>query len=74
MKLKQIASNMTEVETVDGKLILYSYSTPVAAFEPGEGYSKTSKKWSVTTSRHINKWLAGFEAEEREQEWFDNLI
>jgi len=56
MKLKLIASNMTELE-VNNYLILFSYQTPVAYFRPGVGYRKTGKKWSATTSRHISKWL-----------------
>lgn len=56
MKLNPIGSNMTEVEIGD-KTILFSYKTPVAYHQAGIGYAKTSKYWSVTTSRHINKWL-----------------
>ena len=57
MQLTPIASNMTEVETSEAR-ILFSYRTPVAAYIYGEGYVKTEKYWSVTTSRHINKWGA----------------
>tara|TARA_S200000501_G_scaffold20363_1_gene18111 strand:- start:40199 stop:40435 length:237 start_codon:yes stop_codon:yes gene_type:complete len=56
MQLTPIASNMTEVETKDAR-ILFSYRTPVAAYIFGEGFVKTEKYWSVTTSRHINKWF-----------------
>jgi len=56
MQLTPIASNMTEVETSEAR-ILFSYRTPVAAYIYGEGFVKTEKFWSVTTSRHINKWL-----------------
>ena len=55
MQLTPIASNMTEVETSEAR-ILFSYRTPVAAYIFGEGYVKTDQFWSVTTSRHINKW------------------
>lgn len=63
MKLNPIGSNMTEIEIGD-KTILFSYKTPVAFHEAGIGYTKTNKFWSVTTSRHINKWLKlnGFDA------------
>ena len=57
MQLTPIASNMTEVETSEAR-ILFSYRTPVAAYIFGEGFVKTDKFWSVTTSRHINKWGA----------------
>ena len=55
MQLTPIASNMTEIETSEAR-ILFSYRTPVAAYIFGEGYVKTDQFWSVTTSRHINKW------------------
>jgi hypothetical protein len=79
MRVKNIGSNMTEVRTED-KIILISYETPVAVFVRGvrqggqpDSY-RTSKKWSATTTRHINKWLDGIKAEERPQEFFDNLL
>ena len=52
--------------------ILFSYATPVAYSENGCSY-KTSKKWSVTTSKHINS--CGYaNAKEVTQEKLDNLI
>lgn len=54
--VKQIASNMTEA--IHGTAtILYSYQTPVAVHVEGIGYFRTAEKFSVTTSKHINKWL-----------------
>ena len=82
MQLTPIASNMTEVETSEAR-ILFSYRTPVAAYVFGRGYVKTEKYWSVTTSRHINKCIkmdlpqAGFVAvntEEVPQDYLDNLV
>ena len=49
MQLTPIASNMTEVETSEAR-ILFSYRTPVAAYVFGEGFVRTEKWWSVTTS------------------------
>ena len=72
MQLTPIASNMTEVETSEAR-ILFSYRTPVAAYIYGEGYVKTEKYWSVTTSRHINKWGAK-EGKEVPQALLDNLV
>lgn len=37
--------------------ILFSYSTPVVFHSPGSRPKITDKKWSSTTSRHINKFL-----------------
>ena len=59
MKLHNFASNQTVVEFKNGTVVLFSYNTPVAAFVPGQGYVRTNHKWSVTTSKHINKWLRG---------------
>ena len=73
MQLTPIASNMTEVETSDAR-ILFSYRTPVAAYVFGEGYVRTEKWWSVTTSRHINKWLDGGTAKEVSQTYLDKLV
>lgn len=72
MKLKNIGSNMTEVETSNGDFVLVSYSTPVAV-RTAEGAYKTDKKWSVTTSRHITKW-GGKDWPTKPQEYFDGLI
>lgn len=73
MDLKQIGANMTQLSINSIGTILFSYDTPVAAHTP-EGTYKTSKKWSVTTSKHINKWLDGAEAGEKPQDFFDNLV
>lgn len=59
MKLHNFASNQTVIEFKNGTVVLFSYNTPVAAFVPGQGYVRTNHKWSVTTSKHINKWLRG---------------
>lgn len=86
MKLKPIGSNMTEIET-EKATILFSYRTPVAAClkEPVHipnnypkvcvpGFIRTNKYWSVTTSKHINKWLEGAKAVEVPQEVLDALV
>ena len=74
MQLTPIASNMTEVETSEAR-ILFSYRTPVAAYVFGEGFVRTEKWWSVTTSRHINKWLPeNGTVKEVEQTYLDNFV
>ena len=73
MQLTPIASNMTEVET-DSARVLFSYRTPVAAYVYGVGYVKTDKWWSVTTSRHINKWIDNCTVREVSQSYLDNLV
>ena len=78
MQLTPIASNMTEVETSEAR-ILFSYRTPVAAYVFGKdgfggGFVRTEKWFSVTTSRHINKWLDGGTAKEVSQTYLDKLV
>ncbi len=59
MQLTPIAANQTQLNLNDGTEVFFSYKTPVAAYCPLRGYIRTAKYWSVTTSRHINKWLKG---------------
>ena len=59
MQLTPIAANQTQLNLNDGTEVFFSYKTPVAAYCPSQGYIRTAKFWSVTTSRHINKWLKG---------------
>jgi hypothetical protein len=74
MKINPIGSNVTEVET-EKATILFSYRTPVAAcMHDGSGFIRTSKQWSVTTSKHINKWLDGAKAQEVDQAILDGLV
>ena len=61
MKIKPIASNMTELETPKAD-ILFSYSTPVAGLirftsDDKDGPFKTDTWYSTTTTRHINKYF-----------------
>ena len=78
MQLVPLASNMTEVETDLGR-VLFSYRTPVAAYVYGEdgfggGFVRTEKWWSVTTSRHINKWTDNCTVREVSQTFLDKLV
>ena len=75
MKLTPIAANQTEVSYNNGTQVFFSYRTPVAAYLPSQGYIRTAKKWSVTTSRHIIKWLGGVNnVTEVTQEQLNNLV
>jgi hypothetical protein len=73
MQITPIASNMTELELSNYVRILFSYKTPVAVYDGKGNYYRTEKKWSVTTSKHINKWLCGAVAEPKPQEYFNNI-
>lgn len=72
MSINPVGSNQTELST-ESATVLFSYKTPVAANVGGKFY-RTEKRWSVTTSKHINQWLDGAAAETKPQEYFDNLI
>ena len=74
MKLTPIAANQTQISLNNGTEVFFSYKTPVAAYLPEKGYVRTEKFWSVTTSRHINKWLKNVtNVEEIDQGVLDNL-
>ena len=73
MQLKPIGSNMNEI-VVKGKSILFSYSTPVAGWDE-DGAFRTDEKFSVTTSKHINKYLGGKDVGRVvEQSWIEGLV
>ena len=75
MNLTPIAANQTVLSFTNGAEVFFSYKTPVAAYCPLRGYIKTEKFWSVTTSRHINKWLKGItEVTEVPQEMLTELV
>ena len=57
MKLNVLAPNQTVIST-DKYEVLFSYNTPVAAHLLVSGdYYRTNKKWSKTTTKHINSWV-----------------
>jgi len=63
MKLKKLGNNVTLIK-LDTCEVLFSYETPVAALRYSDHeYLRTDLFWSVTTSRHINQWLQGVEAQ-----------
>ena len=73
MQLKPIGSNMNEI-VVKGKSILFSYLTPVAGWDEN-GAFRTDEKFSVTTSKHINKYLGGKDVGRVvEQSWIEGLV
>jgi hypothetical protein len=73
MKLKPIASNMSELHFNNETVVLFSYQTPVAALIKGQ-FFRTTKKWSVTTSKHINRWIGGSKYLEMDQSKLDGLV
>ena len=77
MKLKQLGPNMTELRFTD-HLILFSYETPVAGWH--DRLFKTKKKYSRTTTKHINKYFRDewdvnpLSVEEVSQDYIDSLV
>ena len=65
MKLKLVGSNQTELTLEDGTQVFFSYETPVCirteAMHCGQKQTRvcvTTEKYSRTTSKHINNWVA----------------
>jgi hypothetical protein len=73
MKIKLLAANQTEVVTKLGTVFV-SYQTPVAICMNDDTCYRTEHKWSVTTTRHINKWLDGRECGTKPQSFFDEVL
>ena len=61
MKLKNIGSNQTELDLGFAQ-VFFSYETPVAARLTDGTLVRTDERYSVTTTKHINKWLNGCDA------------
>ena len=69
MKIKRLGETSTEIVLRDGTCILVSYETPVAMYCPLESkFFRTDRFWSVTTSKHINKWLPDSKVDTIEQD------
>ncbi len=75
MNLNPLGNNKTELRLNNGAVIFFSYKTPVAAqLADGHGFVRTSTKYSVTTSKHINQWLDGVNATSVEQSILDEML
>lgn len=79
MKLERLGNkNAVVITKANGTQVLVSYSTPVAAFVPGEGYFSTDEKLSRTTSKQITQWLRENNADGwsklKPQAYFDQLV
>ena len=85
MKLRHIPENQYMqnahlVEITDNITILFSYETPVALVGVVDStfkVYKTDRKWSSTTSKHINAWFRNLgvsdAVEEKPQKFFDDI-
>lgn len=73
LNIKKVGSNMSELE-VGGKSILFSYQTPVAGYDD-QGAFRSEDFFSVTTSKHINKYLGGKDVGRRvPQTYIEGLV
>jgi hypothetical protein len=52
----QVGKQSAWIMQGNGYRVLQSYQTIVALQSPSGKYYKTDQKWSVTTSKHINKF------------------
>lgn len=59
MELQRLGANVAVINLNNGARILFSYDTPVAAFIPGEGYIKSERFFSRTTTAHVAEFLRG---------------
>jgi hypothetical protein len=74
MNIKQLGPNQTEFHKDDGTIVFISYETPVAAFVDGFKWIRSAEKYSVTTSKHVNKWLSGLTVDTVPQAQIDALM
>ncbi len=74
LEVQSVGSNMSELR-VNGTVFLFSYKTPVAYEDISTGTCyHTNEFFSKTTSKHINKWLAGRKSHELEQHQIETLL
>jgi len=60
------------IVTLNDKTLCFSYCILVALIKEGQHY-KTKRKYSVTTTRHINQFLQDSRAIELDQAELENL-
>ena len=59
MKVTQVGKQNAYIIEGNNCRVLQSYDQIVALEAPNGKYYRTDKKWSVTTSKHINKFVSG---------------
>lgn len=63
MRILERKSNYLVVQVSPGVRVLFSYTTPVAAYVDGRGYVRSDRGFSRTTNKHIGQFLDGAKAE-----------
>ena len=72
IKLKPIKHNQNVVTVPNGAQILFSYETPVAIISADGTNTVTEQFHSVTTSRHINRFMQDLEYKKVSQDSLDH--
>ena len=73
MKVTQLGSNQTLL-TLGHNEVLFSYETPVAGYDERIGWFRTEEKFSQTTTKHINKYLAQLKFTVVPQQYIENIV
>ena len=72
MYLQKLGNNCHVLRFSNTDEIFFSYETPVAADIDGM-LIRTTKQWSITTTKHINMYLEGRQAKGVHQSKLDQL-
>jgi hypothetical protein len=68
------SANTENVFYPSGRIVLLSYGKPVAVKVADSQAFKTRKRWSRTTTKHINEFLEGvFDVQEADQEDIEEM-
>lgn len=73
MVINSVGPNQTVLTLNSNIQVFFSYRTAVAAYVSGVGFFRTNERYSVTTSRHINKYLNGAKATSVDQAIIDRI-
>lgn len=73
LRLRQIGSNQNLLILKNGTQVFFSYETAVAV-DTGDEILVTDKKFSVTTSKHINQFIDGRKARKVSQDEIENFL
>lgn len=74
LRIIQQGSNQTLLKVGEGVEVLFSYETPVAGRLQNGEFVRTEKRYSSTTTKHVNAYLEGCPAREVPEDFFYNLL
>ena len=70
-------ANFSRLELNDGKIVYFSYETPIVFFEPDKTPLITKNQWGPTTGKHINyvkRLIAGQDHHDVDHEFLMNCL